>query len=199
MKLFPERSVKRPRLVKLFIAASLLLSAATAQEIRPADGLYRGTSSVKFAGNSNLHPFGGTIEKVPLMVSFKDGKMNAKIGVTVTDMTTEKRLRDRAMWKMFSSDRFPVFQVTVSDAPYAAAYPGNGQPGKLPITITIAGKSSQTVAETSNFKFGKNSGSFRMQMSLSLKKLGLTAPVAMAGALRVDDQVEVSCEVILSN
>tara|TARA_R110002096_G_scaffold292391_3_gene486917 strand:- start:3729 stop:4304 length:576 start_codon:yes stop_codon:yes gene_type:complete len=163
-----------------------------------ANGTYAGSCSVRFEGKSNLHGFTGTIAKVPLSVSLQDGDtLNMTTKVAVTSLNTAKPARDREMWKMFQSDKFPHLGVQVRNASLKAAYPGPGKTGKLPVTLTIAGHSKTVTGRTQNFVTGTNGGSFDLALTLSLKDLGLNAPRALAGTIRVKDTVTVLCKVEL--
>ncbi len=177
------------------LTAWVLLSNASAEF---PDGTYTGSCSVEFQGDSNLHAFTGTIARVPLSVTLTNGTLRVTTNVKVTDLDTDKPTRDRQMWKMFQSDQFPHLTISVNNAPLDRAYPGGGKPGKLPVTLSVAGLSRTVTGETRNVQTTAKGGSFDLALTLSLKDLGLKAPRALAGTVRVKDTVTVLCKVTLS-
>ncbi|MEM1297415.1 MAG: hypothetical protein AAGH89_18765, partial [Verrucomicrobiota bacterium] len=100
--------------------------------------------------------------------------------------------------KMFQSDKFPHLQIRVRDASLKNAYPGPGKTGKLPVTFTIAGLRKTVTGQTRNFVTTPKGGSFDLALTLSLEDLGLKAPRALLGTVKVKDTVNVVCKVTLS-
>lgn len=189
----------RSLLPLLFLSTFLFQPGLLSAQTTFANGTYTGSCSVRFEGKSNLHPFTGTLAKVPLSVTLRnDDTMNMSTRIGVTDLNTAKPARDREMWKMFQSDKFPQLSVKVSSASLKNAYPGLGKTGKLPVTLTIAGVSKTVTGQTRNFVTNSKGGSFDLALTLSLKDLGLKAPRALLGTVKVKDTVSVVCKVTLS-
>jgi len=185
--------------MKLLAHTSLLavffLAGASAQETAAT---YTGSTDVEFQGSSNLHPFEGTVSDVPLEVTLAGDVLNMKTQVTIRDMTTDNKKRDKDMWSMFKVADYPAMKVSVTNASYAAARPQGEKPGSLPVKLTVAGKTVEVKGTTVNLKETASGGSFDLKLALSLKEMGLEAPVAMLGALKVHDRVNVVCHVTLT-
>ncbi len=180
----------------LFLAAFGLLFSPLA-----AAKDYSGHVDIDFRGKSNLHGFSGQVTKVPLLVKVEgDGSgqelLSMQTQVTVRDLTTKHRKRDRDMWKMFGYADHPLITVRVRNASLAQAYPKGSRPGTLPVTMIIQGKETPVPATTHNLKESSTGGSFELRMTLSLQKLGLKAPQTFL--LKVDDTVEVVGQVTLN-
>lgn len=184
--------------MKSILASSqtLLISLASLASLA-AQETYTGEADVVFEGSSNLHGFSGEVNNVPLKVQVSDDeKLSMETTVTIENMTTDNRKRDKDMWKMFGYSEHPLMTVKVSGAPLDSAYPKGDTPGKLPVNFVIQGKSTQVTATTHNLKETAQGGSFELRIPLSLEKLGLKAPQTLL--LKVRDQVDVRAQITLN-
>ena len=181
-----------PRVLLLFLLP--LWSVARAD-------VWVGKSDVTFKGYSTLHDFEGTVTAVPLQVTVEDREggrlVSATSAVEVQRMNTQDDGRDENMWKMFNTAVFKLIKITVDDVPEAAVRPTGGVPGRMPVTLTMAGTTGKVVAEVTGLRESKEQVSFDLAFPVSLKAFKLTPPSTLAGLIKVKDTVDVKVHVTL--
>lgn len=178
------KHLKQVGLAGFILLSSLLMSSLYAQN-------YKGSSSIHFKGNSNLHGFSGGVQNVPTSVQLLGNVFSARLVISIPKMTTKDKKRDKNMHKMFKTPSYPSILVEASKVSFSQAKPKGKTPGRLPVTITIQGKKHHTVARVASFVQAGKKANAKISIRLSLKKLGLKAPTALFGTIRVKDHVDV--------
>ena len=161
-----------------------------------------GKSDVTFKGYSTLHDFEGTVTAVPLQVTVEDRaaggrQVSATSAVEVQRMNTQDEDRDENMWKMFNTAVFKLIKITVEGVPEVSVRPTGGVPGRMPVTLTMAGTPGKVVAEVTGLRESKEQVSFDLAFPVSLKAFKLTPPSTLAGLIKVKDTVDVKVHVTL--
>ena len=184
------------RILRLAVLASLTLAPLVL-----ADETWLGSAEVKFKGYSTLHNFEGKVKDVPLKVTVAGEKgnriVNATSNVPVKEMSTANNDRDRSMWDMFNEKQFKVIKVEVSNAQEKALKPKGGNPGSMPITLSIASKRGSVIGAVTNVSETPTDVSFDLSFPVSLKSFGLEPPKAVGGLVRVRDTVDATARIIL--
>jgi YceI-like domain len=164
--------------------------------------VWTGTSHVTFKGTSTLHDFEGTVPDVPLKVIVKKAGdtrvISATSNVEVVRMTTREKERDEKMWAMFRAPKFRLIQISVPETPESALRPSGGQPGTMPITLTMAGTENRVTGTVTQLRESGNTASFDLSFPVSLKAFNLDPPKALAGLVKVGDTVAVTVQVRLT-
>lgn len=164
--------------------------------------VWTGTSDVTFKGTSTLHDFEGTVRAVPLRVTVNGAKgarvISATSEVEVTKMTTDEKDRDENMWEMFKSSTFRFLKIVVPATPEARLRPAGGQPGAMPITMTMAGTTATVTGTVSNLRQSDTAAAFDLAFPVSLKAFSLQPPSTLGGLIRVGDTVAVVVHVTLA-
>ena len=161
-----------------------------------------GGADVTFKGYSTLHDFVGTVETVPLKVTVAEDKegervVSATSNVEVKKMSTKSYDRDKNMRTMFKSTAFQFIKVAVPPTGEKTLKPHSGAPGTMPVTLTIAGISGNQTASVTNVVEAPDNVSFDLAFPVSLKAYKLDPPKAMAGMIKVKDNVDVTAHVKL--
>jgi hypothetical protein len=181
----------------LLSLAFLILALCRASEAES----WSGSADVKFRGYSTLHDFDGTVRQVPLKVTVEAGPkgrlVSATSSVEVKQMSTAHKERDGKMMQMFQEAKFRFIKVEVVDAGERTLRPPGGEPGAMPVKLTIAGRSGTVNAVVTNIVEAPTQGSFDLAFPVSLKAFALEPPKALAGLVRVKDTVDVTARVVL--
>jgi len=164
----------------------LLLASAQAEEVEAM-------ATIAFHGTSTLHGFEGTVDTAPFTATFrKDDEtgqlyVSATATVSVLDMTTHHKKRDKNMFKMLNPQDFSLITGVLANAPL----PEEGS-SEVILHLKIHDVEQEVPATLSDWKREGDLGSCRMVFSVSLKAFGLKAPSVM-GLIRVGDIVNVEC------
>lgn len=184
------------RLLSAFLATTLLgLAGARAEN-------WVGGADVTFKGYSTLHDFTGTVDTVPLKVTVSDEKegsrtVSATSSVEVKKMTTKNYDRDKNMRNMFNIAAYQLIKLSVPPTEEKTLKPRGGTPGSMPISLTIAGVTGTVTATVTNVVESPDAVSFDLAFPVSLKAFKLDPPKAMAGMIKVKDNVDVTAHVKL--
>jgi len=166
-----------------------------------ADETWSGAADVKFKGYSTLHDFDGTVKAVPLKVSVAPGKggrmVSATSNVKVKQMSTQNEKRDAGMWTMFHEAENRLISVEVRPTDERTLRPHDGQPGSMPVTLTIAGRRGTAKGAVTNLVERGETVSFDLAFPVSLAAFQLEPPKAVGGIVSVKDRVDVNAHVIL--
>jgi hypothetical protein len=180
------------------LAILLLLSLAPALR---AQEVWLGTSDVTFKGYSTLHDFTGTAKAVPLKVVVSPGKngrvVSATSDVEVKRLNTSNEKRDSNMMLMFQEAQHHLIKVEVTDAEERTLKGERGRAGRMPVTLTIAGKHGTVNGTVVNISESPKSVSFDLTFSVSLKAFNLDPPSTLGGLVKVQDNVDVTAHVTL--
>ncbi len=184
-----------PARVTLLLLLLILASFARAEEI------WTGTSDVKFRGYSTLHDFKGSVNQVPLKVAVADGPngrvVRAISSVDVQGMSTAHEQRDKNMWTMFQRAKCRFIKVEVNGAEERQLRPVDGQPGRMPVLVTVAGVIFSVNAAVTNVVESPARCSFDLAFPVPLKVFNLDPPKTLGGLVKVRDIVDVTARVEL--
>lgn len=153
----------------------------------------KSTATIVFKGTSTLHDFEGSVTSQPFLVTFKQDSetgqvvVSAAAAVSVANMTTAHKKRDKNMLKMLDQKNFALISGTLADAPI----PAEGT-GKAVLKLKIRGVEKNVEATLSHWKRADDQVSCEMALDVSLKAFGLKPP-SVLGLIRVGDTVHVEC------
>jgi polyisoprenoid-binding protein YceI len=180
------------------LALLLLLGQAHAAE------KYIGTCNVVFAGDSTLHAFTGDITNITVVVfcdtnSAGAAILNTRLEIAPKQLSTHHEKRDKNMYAMFKSDKFPKLLAIVTNAPLAAAKltptEAAGTNGVLLVQLTFCGITKEVSVRTTNQKPHTNGWEFDLQTEVSLKAFQLKPSSTLFGIISVDDKVVIKAHV----
>jgi hypothetical protein len=178
-----------------------LLASLTFAPFIFADETWLGSADVRFKGYSTLHNFEGTVKGVPLKVTVAGEKgsrvVDATSNVRVKEMSTANNDRDRSMWNMFNEAQFKLIKIEVSKAQEKVLKPKGGNPGSMPITLSIAGNRGTVSGAVTNVSETPTDVSFDLAFPVSLKSLKLEPPKAVGGLVSVKDTVDATARITL--
>jgi hypothetical protein len=160
---------------------------------------WEGQCAIRFNGYSNLHDFEGTVNSrsYPVeVVGEADGseRWNVRIEVPAVEMDTKNGKRDKNMRALLKVVEFPVIAGTVSGLD-PLKYRGTTPP-PLPLDLTLVGRTNSIQATVRNLQETESTVEFDLGFQVSLTAFGLKPP-SVLGMIRVRDQVDVLCHVIL--
>ena len=190
--------------MKLFWALTFGLALFALLAPAKAADKYTGTCNVVFEGDSTLHAFTGDITNIAVVVlcdtnSAGVAVLNTRLEIAPKQLTTHHAKRDKNMYVMFQSDRFPKLLAVVTNAPLAAAMltptEAANTAGTLPVQLTFCGITKEVPAKTTNPKAHADGWEFDLQADVSLKTFKLEPPSVMFGAISVADKVVIKAHV----
>ncbi len=167
---------------------------------------YTGTCNIVFEGDSTLHAFTGDITNLAVVVlcdtnSAGVAVLNTRLEIAPKQLTTHHEKRDKNMYVMFQSDKFPKLIAVVTNAPLASAKltptGAAGTAGTLPVQLTFCGITKEVSAKTMNQKAHADGWEFDLQADVSLKVFKLEPPSVLFGAISVADKVVVKAHVLV--
>jgi polyisoprenoid-binding protein YceI len=165
---------------------------------------YVGTCNVVFTGDSTLHAFTGDISNIAMVVfcdtnSAGAAILNTRLEIAPKQLSTHHEKRDKNMYAMFKSDKFPKLFAIATNAPLAAAKltptEAAGTNGVLLVQLTFCGITKEVSARTTNQKPHTNGWEFELQTDVSLKAFQLKPSSTLFGIISVDDKVVVKAHV----
>jgi len=168
------------------LGLGLMLAPAQAEEAKA-------TSAIVFKGTSTLHGFEGSVTSQPFIVTFNQKPetgqvvVSAAAAVSVPDMTTAHKKRDKNMYKMLDQKNFTLISGALADAPI----PAEGT-GKAILKLKIRNVEREVAATLSDWKRDAGQVGCKMAFDVSLKAFGLKPP-SVLGVIRVGDTVQVEC------
>lgn len=192
-----KKILKFSRIMGCGLALAAALTTQAAEK-------YSGTCNVVFEGDSTLHGFTGDITNLALVVvcdtnSTGGAVLNTRLEIAPKQLSTHHEKRDKNMYAMFQSDKFPKLVAVVTNAPLAAAKltPADaaGTNGVLPVQLTFCGITKEVSAKTTNQKPHPDGWEFDLQTDVSLKAFKLESPSVMFGVISVDDKVVIKAHV----
>ena len=150
---------------------------------------WQGEAEIEFHGTSTLHDFSGTVPANPFVLDLSLDGSAATLGgtaaVAVARMDTRHVRRDENMRKMFDSIRFPL---VVGVLEFARLDTGTDSPVRL--KLTVRDRTTAVPATIRDWRVANGKIFFTLDLTLSLRQLGLEPPVLL-GILRVGDAVPV--------
>lgn len=190
----------------LKLSWTLLFSIAYLALLGQANAVekYVGTCNVVFEGDSTLHAFTGDITNIAVVVfcdtnSAGAAILSTRLEIGPKQLTTHHEKRDKNMYAMFQSDKFPKLLAVVTNAPLTAAKltppETAGTNGVLPLQLTFCGITKETSAKTMNQKPHADGWEFDLQTDVSLKAFKLEPPSVLFGAISVADKVVIKAHV----
>lgn len=180
--------MQKLKLPAFYLLATLALLTPTVR----AEYL-KSTATIAFHGTSTLHGFEGEVTTKPFSADLhKDpatGKqlISATAIVTVAEMSTHGKKRDKNMFKMFNAEDFSLIVGVLENAPL----PEDGST-KTTLRLKIRDVEQNIAATLSDWKRDGDLVSCKMTFSVSLKAFGLKGPSVM-GLIRVGDTVDIEC------
>ena len=176
------------RLVVTALLVSTLGPSAFA-EIR------RGSADIEFQGTSTLHDFSGTAKTDPFDALVEsEGTATLVSGtatVAVARFDTGHANRDKNMRKMFDAARFPFATGTLEPVRIDRA-----KDSAATLVLTIRDRTTRVPATIRNWQMEGHVIRFDLDMTLSLREIGLSPPVLL-GVIRVGDAVPVRVRIAL--
>lgn len=175
-----------------FLRAALLASALASS----ASGeIWRGTADIEFRGTSTLHDFSGTARTEPFSILVETDGLAATLGgtaaVAVARMNTRHAKRDENMRAMFEAERHPFVVGALESARI-----DTGRESSVPLQLTIRDRTTPVPATIRNWRTENGAIRFGLDLTLSLRAIGLSPPVLL-GILKVGDAVSVHADVVM--
>lgn len=179
----------------IFFVASLTSLSANAQKISYQS--IPSTSTVKVLGNSNIHKWNMSDQKLSSQAAFtfKDGKLDDlsvfSFTMQVKDLKSDEELLNTRAHKALNADKFTTITFKMTSATVAPTQGNNYQIkayGKLQIAgvtkdVMLLANAIQNSDKTINC-----SGTEKLKMS----DYGIKPPTFMLGALKVADEVNIN-------
>jgi polyisoprenoid-binding protein YceI len=149
------------------------------------------TAQIRFAGQSTLHDFHGSVTSDPIQFHAHDGKWSAATTIKVAAMNTANNKRDAEMRRMFDEPAFPVIRGVVTDAPVPTTATTN-----IVMDLTIRDVTKPVTVTITDWQAQARGYRFHGAVKVSLKEFGLKAP-AVLGLIRVADTVTFDADVTI--
>ena len=162
---------------------------------------WSGTSTISFDGTSTLHDWGGKVDAKPFVTKVTTDaagnptRVQATVTVEAAEMDTAEAKRDEAMRKAMKVPEHPLI-TGVIDTPFAALHPGDMKPAKLPLKLTLLGKTQTFMGKISHWKQQGDQASFDLDFTLSLSTSDIKPPSVLL-FIRVGDTIKVHAAVSL--
>jgi polyisoprenoid-binding protein YceI len=157
--------------------------------------VWRGEADIEFQGTSTLHDFSGTARTEPFFLLVETDGAAATLGgtasVAVARMDTRQAKRDANLRAMFEVDRHPFVAGVLESARI-----DTDRDSSVPLKLTIRGRTTRVPATIRNWRKENGAVRFDLDMTLSLREIGLSPPVLL-GFIKVGDAVPVHARVAL--
>ena len=191
-----EFTVNRPTtrtqtLATLFVAALLNIALSLVADAAAVQRL-NATASIKFAGTSTLHDFGGSLPSQPFTLVLSNGTWSADANVLSGLMNTAHEKRDRKMHEMFATNSFPKMHGTVTAAPIPGAAATNAT-----LRLIIRDKTNDLAVRITGWTENASAIKFHATWELSLKDYALKPP-SVLGVIKVGDRIQLEADVTAS-
>ena len=166
-----------------------------------ADEVWQGSSVITFSGTSTLHDWEGKVSaksfetRVSEDASGKPTRIQAEVVVDATQMDTAEPKRDENMRKAMKVTDYPLIRGSIN-APVNAVAADGVTPTKLPLKLTLLGKTQDVEGTVTNWKRTNDKASFDLDFELSMKESGISVPSVLF-FIRVGDAVKVHATVTL--
>ena len=176
------------KLVVLTVVACMMNATTWAEHVAATVG-------IRFKGTSTLHGFEGTAPAQPFVAHFttdeKTGtwKVSARTSLNVKNMTTNNRMRDKNMDKMFDLVHFPRIEAELQNVSISEKADTQAK-----LHLKIRNVEHEVNATISNVRRKGDRISCIMSFPVSLTAFGMTPPSVM-GMIKVKDTVNVECTV----
>ena len=160
---------------------------------------WNGTAEITFDGTSTLHDWGGKVTANPFkaevtMEGRAPQRVTSEVVVKAAKMDTAKPKRDANMRDAMQVTKHPLI-VGKIDAEFGDIAPAD-TPTKLPVELTLLGKSHKVAGTISSWKLAGNTATFDLDFELSLKTCGIKVPAVLL-VIRVGDTIKVGAHVKL--
>jgi polyisoprenoid-binding protein YceI len=185
-----------------FCLAIFLLAGLTTIASAQTASTWTGSAILSFKGTSTLHDWDGTVAASPFAVTVaEDGsgapqRVRATVTVPSAKMDTADAKRDENMRKAMKSAEFPLITGDI-DAAFSEIAGGDGAPARLPMALTLLGKTRPVTARVSNWKRQGAKASFDLDFEVSMASYGISVP-AVLYFIRVGDRVTLHAKVSLT-
>jgi polyisoprenoid-binding protein YceI len=156
---------------------------------------WSGAADIAFLGTSTLHDWSGKVATEPFTatVVMDDGgkprSLSAVVEVKASKMDTANADRDAKMRKSMRVLDFPLIKGEFKNVPFTSMMPDGKTPAKLPLSLTLLGKTHQVEGVISNWKLKGDTATFDLDFDLSLKKCGISVPSVLL-VVRVGDTIK---------
>jgi hypothetical protein len=181
----PDRAVA---FTALLLATFPLRAAAAEASVQRLPAM----ATVRFAGTSTLHDFGGSLPSQPFTLVLSNGTWSAEADVLSGLMNTAHEKRDRKMHEMFATNTFPKMRGSVTAAPVPGAAGTNAT-----LRLKIRDKSHDVAARIIGWTEDARQITFHAAWELSLKDYALKPP-SVLGVIRVGDRIKLEAGVTAS-
>lgn len=165
-----------------------------------------GTCQVAFTGSSTLHDFDGTAACTPFTLTVTGAGDAAQLGevtlsVPVAGLRTGIARRDRSMYEIFQTGRFPEITGRLTGAPLAVVrrqlHQSAAGTSTLPLTVRIRDIERPVAARVTMLVDTTRDFSIALEFPLSLAAFRLEPPIVL-GFIRVADEVLVKVSIQLT-
>jgi len=194
-----------PSIVSAGLSLSLTFAFAISAFAQSSE--WSGTCKVSFAGKSTLHDFEGTVSAEPFSVKIANFDTPTKalatslVSVKAAKMDTGNAKRDKAMRKCMEVDTFPEITVSVKDlSPELTSPRMEGpmpEPTVIPFKMSLKGKTHDISGKVSDWSYREDKISCTVSFPVSLSAAGIKPP-SVLGMVKVEDQIEVAAQLMLS-
>jgi len=161
---------------------------------------WNGQAAISFDGTSTLHDWGGKVNAQPFkadvtMNGDKPQRIVSTVTVKAAEMDTEEAKRDENMRKAMKVTDHPLIvgKIDAKFSEVAAA----GTPTKLPIELSLLGKSQNVTGTISNWKLSGDKATFDLEFPVSMKASGISVPTVLL-FIKVGDGIKVRASVTLT-
>jgi hypothetical protein len=181
-----------PRLLIRFLCSTILSLGFYNQAIA---GTYKADALIHFNGTSTLHDFEGSVVVPSFEVILEGGDdqskfISSKVKIDTLSITTDHTSRDKKMWQMLDSQRFPFIEGEI----VKMKIPLTKEPSEIKIYLRICNVGQPIVGTISNWLDSKSGFSCLLKLEISLESFELKPP-SIFGLITVGDTVSVECEI----